>query len=569
MAQDMSLTQIQQNPFLNAIVAPYLQPGAQYQQTESQIPLTQQEQQTSAQSAATSGQEQANAAAANPGVAAQSQTQQAQATQNVATLAAGKAIKNGMSLGGALKTFTALGMKPDDVFQKYLSESPYGLPQESPTELQSKGISANAIGKIGDNGSFADRWNTRNALLGLRDMQDKFHKTGQFSEVANVLGLPTSGATNAAAYNSAKDIFNEHLSSLIPGGSNASSDIAQLRTSIPDAGQYGEYTPGKADAQFQSVEDQLLKAKGYKTQDLGLPANSASQTKQTSKGGDLLHTLLQGANNDLSDMNKGMAQNPLASSTGPLQTLFNPQAVKNQVVAQNPVDVVKSLVSPYVGLVTNPKQQIENHPLETAQAVIAPLLGLKPGEASKTEIPTDTNTPNASNLPGNLKTLLTPGSAIRQAGNIRNSVVKAASDAGKTINGNAVISDLKNWATEGKMGNLGQGHAIDQAIQDAKSVFGNKKIDPQTIMNAYKEADSGFTRTGIQKTPIQANIDRGLRDVLGQHLDTIAPGWKDATTSMAKGYKAQKSPIRTVGKRAIGFGLGMAGYDSLRHVLGL
>jgi len=81
---------IQATPNLvRAILAPILQPGAQLGQTQAEIPSIQ-------QSTATSGQEQQNLQAQNPGEQAQSTTQQVQATQNAASLLAGKASETGM-----------------------------------------------------------------------------------------------------------------------------------------------------------------------------------------------------------------------------------------------------------------------------------------------------------------------------------------------------------------------------------------------------------------------------------------------------------------------------------------
>lgn len=286
--QNISIQDAESNPILNSLVAPYLSPGVGLQQEQAQVPLTQQEQATSAQSAATSGQEQQNLQAQNSGIQAQSQTDVIQALQKKAQLGLSSDLQNKMTLPSALKKYTALGMNPDAVFNQYLAESPWGMPNQNPQELQEMGVSAKALGDIGTPGSFMDRYNTKNAISGLRNLEDLWNKT------SNISRLPILGdfSTNVAAYNTAKTAFGEHLSSLIPGGSNSGGSVQSLTDSLPDPKDLGEDVNGKASAQFSALENQLLTSKGYTSQSLGLTPRAP---QPSSKSGNLLSGLLQTA----------------------------------------------------------------------------------------------------------------------------------------------------------------------------------------------------------------------------------------------------------------------------------
>lgn len=213
---------------------------------------------------------------------------QVQAKQAPAQIDLGADLAGKMTLDSALKKYTPLGKTPDEIFNQYLASSPYGLPNESPQDLMNKGISATALGAIGTPGSFMDRFNTKNAIAGLRDLQDKWGKTNAASRLASVFGL----SNDTSAYDNAKTILGAHLSSLIPGASSAQATGQSFTGMLPNAQDPREDIPGKASAQFNSIEDQLLKTKGYSYKDLGLPTPDTQPAKPTTGGG-LLKGLLQ------------------------------------------------------------------------------------------------------------------------------------------------------------------------------------------------------------------------------------------------------------------------------------
>lgn len=540
---------IQQNPdyvkqnypnVYSQYVQQVAQPGAQLGQTQASTQETQ---------------------AAIPGTQAESNIKQVQSQQVSNPINLSKDLAGKMTLKDAIKKYTANGgMKADDIFKQYLAESPWGLPNESPTDLKKLGISDDALGKVGNNGDFQDKWNVKQGVLGLRELQDKFHQTNAVSQLENTLGIPLQGGNNAAAYNTRASIYKEHLNTLIPGGSNAAGQIDKVASAIPDISDPREYNPGKADTQFQEAESALLNAKGYSAKDLGLPDQPPAQQTNTDSGHSLLTSLLTKAGGDTSGDNKG--GQPLKALGDIL--VGNGSKAPEDLLGSTPEErrdnLMNYLHNTGVGGFNNAMMTAAGGGV--AEAGIKGLAGKLFGEAVEGA---------SAKLPSALQTFLNPKGAVSKAGTVRNQIIDTASKAGKTINGDDLATDIENWASKGKMGNLGQGGAIDQAVADAKAIFSGKKLDPKDVVDAYHEADSGYTKTGIPKAPVQANIDRGVRDIFAKYLDKVAPGWDKSTTAMAKAFQAEKSPLRKtasgVAKLGIGYGMGQLGFEELKKIL--
>lgn len=309
-----------------------------------------------------------------------------------------------------------------------------------------------------------------------------------------------------------------------------------------------------------------------------------------------------------------IARNTATTGGNALQTVLSgvqkaepPQAIAGDVVQQQGIPLFKGLVDTLQnigGIQTANKQPIlppnqsvfqpgglnaptginpvaglnfvAEHPVTTALTAL-PFLSKGFGEGAAPETTGGATTTQEVGIPQAPQTtlntnpildFLNPKGRIAAQGNFRTALIDKATSAGKTLPASDLTSDIANWATTAKRGNLGQGDYIDQVVKDAKTAF-QGDLTPQELADAYAEADSGYTRNGIPKTPIQANVDRGLRDIIGKRLDQLAPGWKNATSEMAQGYASAKSPLRSIGKRAAGIGLGYAGFDTIRHILGL
>lgn len=531
----------------------YLQPQANLQQTQAAAGAT---------------------SADIPGNIARSQTANIQAQQAGALQGLKKDLDNKMTLKTALGKYTALGMSPDDVFKQYLAESPWGLPHETPTELKNLGISDGALGKIGDVGSFNDRFNTRNAIMGLRDLQDKFHQTNAMSQIESNLGIPAGNS--AAAYNSARNLFTEHLTSLIPGASGASGDIAKMSSSIPDIGGIigdpRQYASGKASAQFNSVEDQLLKTKGYSYSDLGLTPPREQIKATTENGKDLLSTLLTNAGKDATGIIEGQAESMKKYGGGP------------GGAAISVLSGIPGLVKQYGDIVSDPIGEFQQHPLNTSLAVLGPLLGLKGGapEASAGNELLDEGATTAttqaakdvfSKAPGKLQQLLDPTKSKNVIGEIRDTLISNADKTGMQIPGENIAQGFRTWAEQAKLSNPADADAIEQAALNFEKQYAGKTFKPSQLKDVYDNIEKGYTAKGQPRTATSAYIDRGVQDVLQQQLEKAAPGFAKTTDLFHQTFNSEKSPVRGfakgAAKSALGYGLGIAGFDAVRHILGL
>jgi hypothetical protein len=497
-----------------------------------------------------------------PGIQATSTKEQIAAKQAAAQQNLGNDLQNKMTLGSALKKYVSLGMGADDIFNRYLAQSPWGLPNENPQQLQNMGISAKALGGIGTPGSFMDRYNMKNAITGLRDLQDKWNQASTLSYIPLLGGFTTSGQ----AYHSARQIFGEHLSSLIPGASGAQSSVNDLLNTLPDTGDLASAEPGAAEGKFNAVETQLMAAKGYSHKDLGLPPRPAtsqqpgSNTNATpAKGGDLLTSLLSNAGSDVKGIVDNAGQNKQfgVNSVNPADEGF----IKN----------VLGIPGEYGQLLSNPIKHAQEHPVNTALDLL-PLLGMVKGGAGGGPV-AGADSGISIKDPGALQKIFSPGKIKEQAGGARDTVVNQATKGNNYINGNNIMSQLQNWAdNQGKPGNPGQGGKIDMILKDAQNSYANKLITPSDAFKIYNEVDSGFNTKGLQKDAIQSRGDIALRGILRGELEKVAPGFDRLTNIIGQGYQAEKGAgakiIKDLPKNAIRTGMNVAGLGFLRELIG-
>lgn len=481
-----------------------------------------------------------------------------QAQQAPAQINLGADLANKMTLDDALKKYTPLGKTPDEIFNQYLASSPYGLPKESPQDLMNKGISADALGKIGTP-SFMDRFNTKNAIVGLRDLQDKWHKTNAGSQLASLVGL----SPDIGAYNNAKTILGSHLSSLIPGASGAQATGQSLTDTLPSPVDPREYMSGNAEKQFSSVEDQLLKTKGYSYKDLGVDMPTTSN--KPSSGGELLNTILGNAGKEISNTINPYESLKLKASDSDQQKQDKFKQLTNMLVDQSqsstPVGIIKNTLAQYLGIAQDPKKAFTEKPISTTLAVLGPLLGLK-GGGSEGAVG-ETSAAETATLPkvgGNpLMDFLKPGGQISRGGNFRDAVITTADKAGAVIKGDDIASNLRTWADKAKLSNLPDAQAIEDTVNAAEKTYAGKTFKPSEVQSIYDGIEKGYTKGGEPRSATSSYIDRGVKQVLADQLDEITGNqWSKGTSEMAQGYSTQKSPIRKYAKVGAGLGIGSA-----------
>lgn len=504
---------------VRSILAPILQPGANLQQTQAQIPLTQQEQATSAQSAATSSQEQANLAIQNQSLQSEAAINKLKQQQAYASVNLGKDLQSGMTWDQARQKYTPLGLSADDVFKQYLSNNKYGTPHESPDTLISQGVKPETLGTIGQPGSFNDKYNTKNAINEIRTAQGLWNKITPNDILQQKVFGKNENVNNYLSY---KTTLGNHLQSLIPGASGAQATGQQLLGQLPDPTNIANFGGNVAKGAFNTLENSLLTQKGYSQKELGIGKNN---TGSSNTGGELLNNILD--------------------------TVKNSQ----QYAGVSGFNTAMSTLGPLGGILGVGKAGA------TAAAANAP-------EAAAKEVAAE---------PGALTKLIQPGKAKAAIGSIRDAVVKMGDDAGNTIKGEDLAQQIRSWADNAKLGNLSNGKQIEEAAQTAEDLYKGKTFKPSDLKNIYDQIENGFTKGGAPRSSAEAYVDRGTQKVLANTLDNIAPGFKKANTMFSKVYNTEKSPVGKViknlpynaGKAVLNAGANAAGFGILKDILNL
>lgn len=591
----ITLDQIQQNPFLNAMFAPYLSPGIGLQQQQAELPGEQ------AQSASDIANLQT----------AQQKAKQVQ-FQNSTQQLFDNATKNGGYVDPKIYNqqkdqAAGIGITADQFDTLY--EHDYTDPTSIQYNTGAGYANRNALGEVQRQlGALIDRYNSiPEAQKGLFSTS----ATSQIPYLGDVL------APQAKEYENAVSGLAAQLKELAGGGQGTG-----LRVTQTELNRWGNLLPSPRKTDQENAYDlQTLDAeiKSAFNSPTGLNPKYLPNTQQAQMTPAQIQAMgaqkapippiVQNAVNNI----KGDITAPITAATTPFSSLQqflqtkNPAYITQAVNSANPTQILGNMALGYgknlyqdIGqplnevmqnqpfnpalVASRAQQNFVNRPVNTALDAL-PFL-----KFAGDMIPQDT-TPPSENVPptntgattggastnasptmpqGNpIMDFLNPQGVIKRGGNYRNAVVDAATQAGKTISGDDIVSDIRDWATTAKQGNLGQGPYIDQAVTDAEQSYGGRKLTPQQAAQAYAEADSGFTKTGAPKTPIQSNIDRGLRDVLGNRLQQVAPGWDEATSTMAKGYQGQRSGPRKMVGRVANLGLGLAGLDEIRKILGI
>src|ERR1035437_5220481 len=470
----------------------------------------------------------------------------------------GADIKNKMTLDSALAKYTPLGKTADEVFQQYLAASPYGLPKESPQELMNKGITAPALGDIGTPGSFMDRYNTKNALSGIRDLRSKWQ------DVSTTAKLPFLGSSTdkAQGHEAGRTILGNHLASLIPGASGAQSTGQSLLDTLPNVGDATQLIPGASEQKFNSVEDQLLKTKGYSYKDLGLPAPTGQDQKKPSSGGDLLTSLLgMVANPAIEATNKTTADNAgMPNAKGnPLQAVLNAGSATANL-AKNTVGN-SAILGEAATLATIPDGI---GAVKAAPEVLAKILGKGAVEESGAVL---------ANAPGKLSQFITPNKAKAAIGVIRDNLISVGDKTGATVKGKDVANSIRQWADTAKLSNLPDADAIEKAAVNAAKHYAGKVLQPSDLKNIYDGIETGYTKTGVLKSSAASYIDTNVKKIIGGQLDTIAPGFQKTSDLFSKVINGEKSSlgkfIKNVPGTAARTGLYAAGFGGIAKMLGL
>jgi hypothetical protein len=149
-----------------------------------------------------------------------------------------------------------------------------------------------------------------------------------------------------------------------------------------------------------------------------------------------------------------------------------------------------------------------------------------------------TNIPGA--VKGGIGRVFTQGAGSA----LRNEAVDTATQAGKTISGDAIHNDIIKWGEKALKANPGENKQVIKILTEADQQFTGKTLTPKEVADIWSQVDSGFTNTGTTKTTVKAASDLALRDSLRKELEAVAPGWEKGTKQIAKGLRNKKIAIK-------------------------
>jgi hypothetical protein len=334
-----------------------------------------------------------------------------------------------------------------------------------------------------------------------------------------------------------------------------------LLDTLPNVGDASQLIPGASEQKFNSVEDQLLKTKGYSYKDLGLPA-PAGQEQKKSSGGDLLTSLLgMVANPAINAANKTTADNAgMPNAKGnPLQAVLNAggataNLAKNTVGNPDILGEAATLATIPDGIGA----------IKAAPEVLAKIFGKGAVEEGGAAL---------ANAPGKLSQFLTPNKAKATIGAIRDNLISTADKTGATIKGEDVANSIRQWADKAKLSNLPDADAIEQAAVNATKHYAGQVFKPSDLKNIYDGIETGYTKAGVLKSSASSFIDTGIKKIIADQVENVAPGFQKTSELFSKVFNGEKSSagkiIKNLPQGVVRTGLNVAGLGAVGKLLGL
>jgi hypothetical protein len=489
------------------------------------------------------------------------QAQQTQAPQEL-----GADLKNGMTLGDAMKKYLPLKVDPHDIYKQYLAGNTFGknktpkAPVESPEQLINMGIPADALGKVGENGTVQDRWNTGSIVEELRKLNDLWGQTKAANLAPNKIGY------NAASekYLTARALLGEHISTAVGGAPGGETTAGILMGVLPDSTNLMNYSPDVAKGKFDTAEQMLMLQKRYGYDDVytNPPTTQSGQSQTPQKGGDILRSLLgMVANPVINAANKTTQENSqMPNAKGdPLQAILNAGGAtanfaKNTIGNPDILGEAATLATIPDGIGA----------LKAAPEVLAKILGKGAVEEGGAAL---------ANAPGKLSQFLTPNKAKATIGAIRDNLISTADKTGATIKGEDVANSIRQWADKAKLSNLPDADAIEQAAVNATKHYAGQVFKPSDLKNIYDGIETGYTKAGVLKSSASSFIDTGIKKIIADQVENVAPGFQKTSELFSKVFNGEKSSagkiIKNLPQGVVRTGLNVAGLGAVGKLLGL
>lgn len=571
----MTLDQIQANPLLNSLLAPYLQAGAGLAQTQASTTNTQ---------------------LAAPGIAAQSQS-------DIANMAAAKQNADRVNFvnqtqqqfdaakqqGGYVDPRTynstkakaaSLGIEGDNFDKLYQQD--YTDPNNITYNTAEGRANQQAYGEI------------KRQTQGLLDQYNSIpdSQKGPAKSFFEQLG-PLGGylAPQATSYENAAAGLSAQLKGLVGGGQGSG-----LRVTQTELDRWQSLLPSPRNTEAQNQKNiQILDSELKNTFNTPVGLDSKYLPKSVDTG--LPSTLTNNAVGDvlgqisgLPDIVKNAPGNAITSvlpALSPLSDILGLNSAPKEA---------GGIINQYTNIAQNPVQAFTQHPVNTTLAALAPLgmfMGGFKGENSTStgETPptgggastsgeTATGATQSQNPigspPGNVKTALFPNASRDFGFAAKDNAVNYIDNNNIPIPGDSINEAIQAQAENLHMQFSGISKAdIDTALQNVESSFKGKNLTADQAQTIYDGIPSGFTPRGIEKEDFNSQLAQIKRQAISSALEKAAPGqgWQQGVQAQAKAYKAEKGQpaniIKNLPQNAVRTGMNLAGFGFLKDFLGL
>lgn len=396
-------------------------------------------------------------------------------------------------------------------------------------------------------------------------------------------GLSSILAPDALAYQASTAGFAGQLKGITGATRVTDAELSRWQNLLPSPRNSEEQNSKNLqilDAQLKAtfnthvgLDDKYLPKTQDQTTNSNDPSLQGFGQNVVKSGGDLLNNLLKTPNMVIANaQNAAMSGSPKA-----VYEATNPSMLLAGVIGNYGKSLYKDAGSPLQGgdVLGRILGNAYNNPVGVA-ADILPFLGLKGAGEKLTpidEAPPTSETSSIPKAPGKLSQILNPQGAKDIGSQIRDAAVNAAQKNGASIPGDNIVTGVNKWADTAMKANPGDEAKIQATIDSVTKQYAGKQISPQDAVNIYNEIDSGFNRQGITKETIQGSRDQALRSIFSNELEKVAPGWKEGTSTIAKGFKAEKGQVAKTVKNlpynASKAALNMVGFGLLRDILDL
>lgn len=352
-----------------------------------------------------------------------------------------------------------------------------------------------------------------------------------------------------AAYHATKIELATQLAKAITGGSRPSGQVIdQYLHSLPDANEDPRFVQDKLDKLYSELTNQ---AKSFKFQDLvdqyGNTNGSSSDSGQqggTPPQGNQPPTLLNQAPgflskvlgiDDLKKLGNTVNNIPQIMQEGGKEIQQNgafgkPQPALLKLLGQDPN--------------ASPIQNAYNSNGEVqaaAGAVAQPLMaasGIQRLLAGGVE---KAGSALGGLLKGGDKSVLQEGmKAVTEGSEARNTAIKTAESAGKTVDGTNLVKGIQEWGQKAIKAGEDVKSVNKQVAQAVKNLDG-KVLTPSEAKDLWDTASQGFKDSGKAGNTILSSFQRTLRDGLRSELDNVTGGeFGKGTAKISEGLNKNK-----------------------------